>query len=319
MAIDKTKASACYKDNRETLLGTAVLGAPSTGLFNIQTGIKSSDYLHIAKTTVELDDCACGTNPDNTTHEFVDRELRVGCIKVTDKVCALDFEKMYLEAEVKIEAGHESLGSAAEVIAFGFANAVAMRNEKLIYQGDTTSADPNLNKIDGLVKLLKNDADVTKHTLTATDPWEIIKELYGYLPESAFERGEGSGEGAQPVILMPASKYRQITFAMAEMGVNSCCPPLKEEEFRGLKSFFFPQTEVRFIGVKGLNGTEVYIGGSLHDLYLGTDLENGWEEIDAWWSQDLDTWMQRVKYRVGTQIAFPEDMFLATPTASPGA
>ena len=317
MGVDKTAASKCYKKNRVTLLDTAILGASSIPLFNLQTGIKSHDFLHIAKTEVELDDCTCQTNNDNSTHTFVDREISVSCIKVTDIVCASEFDEMYLEAEVQVEAGHETLGEAGYIIADGFAKAVAMRNEVLIYQGDKQSPNGNLNKADGFITIMKKDSGVKKVTIPAdTTPEAMLAQLVRELPESAYERGEDTAEGALPVILMSTTLFRAITLDRAENDNAKCCVTYKIEDFRGLKSFLYPQTDVRIIGVKGMKGTNLVLGGSLHDFYVGTDLQNGWEEIRGWFDETEDAWFQRVKYKIGTQIAFPEDMYIASYTPS---
>lgn len=317
MAVNTTGLSECYKKNRDTLLDTIIEGAKSAVLFNIQAGIKSSDYLHIATTEVNFADCACKKDTDDTTHTFVDRIITVGCVQVDDHVCAKDFLKTYQEAEINIIAGHETLGEVGGVLAHGFATAIANRQEKAIWQGDKTSTDRNLNKYDGIIKIMTDETDVTKLDLTAvTDSWELLKALVRALPESAYLRGEDTAAGALPVIIMGTALYRSITLDMAEMGINSCCPPLKPEKFRGLDSFLYPQTNVRIIGVPGMNGSGKIIGGSLYDLYLGTDMENDEEEIDAWWSQDDDEWRQRAKFQYGTQIAFPRDMYLATYTGS---
>lgn len=318
MAIDTSRATECYRENRETLLDTVILGASSVPLFNLQTGIKSHDYIHIAQTTVDLGDCECTCTADNTEHTFIDREIKVGCIKVEDTVCAFDFNNMYLEAEIRIEAGRETLGEAGEVIANGFAAAIAMRNEVLIWQGDTASPNANLNKTDGIIKIMTADTEVAKIDLTTqTDPWEILRLAIRALPASAFERGATTAAGPLPFIAVSANFFRRLTLEISEGAINTCCPSIRVERFRGLESFMYLTTGVRVISVVGLNGSGRIIGGSLYDLYLGTDMANGWEEIHGWWSEDCDSWRQRAKYRLGTQIAFPEDMFIATYTDTP--
>lgn len=314
MAVDITGASECYKENTDLLIDQ-VLHPTSAVLFNMQTGIKSSDFLHVVQTTVTLGDCACSCTGDDTEHTFIDREIEVGCIKVEDTICSFDFNKIWIEKEIRIEAGRESLGSVGEILATTFAAAVAARNEVLIWQGDTTSGDANLNKTNGIIKIMTDDADVTKLDLTAqTDAQAILRLAVAAMPESAYERGRDTAEGPLPVILVSSNFFRQLTLQQAEESANICCPSNTIELFRGLYSFMYLTTGVRVIAVPGMNGSGSIIVGSLHDLYLGTDLENGYEEVAGWWSEDCDSWRHRIKYRIGTQIAFPEDMVLITYT-----
>lgn len=314
MAVDTTRATECFRENKETLLDTLMNGPRSAKLFKLQTGIKSHDYLHIAKTEINFDDCGC-TQSDNTNHVFLDREISVGCVKVEDKVCAFDFDNMYLEAEINVIAGHETLGEAGGVLAYGFATAIANRLDTAIWQGDKASADRNLNKFDGILKIMSGETEVTKIDLsTISDSWELVMALVRALPESAYLRGATTTEGAQPVVIMPATLFRNIMFSLTDKALNACCPSIVPQKFRDFDSFVFPNTDIRFIGVPGMNGTNQIIGGSLYDLYLGADMENAEEEIDGWWSQDADAWRQRAKFKYGTQVAFPRDMFLATYT-----
>lgn len=316
MAVDTSRASECFRENRETLLDTLINGPRSAKLFKLQTGIKSHDYLHIAKTEVNFGDCGC-TQSDDTNHVFLDREISVGCVKVEDKVCANDFINMYLEAEINITAGHETLGEAGGVLAHGFATAIANRTDIAIWQGDKTSANGNLNKFDGILKIMSGEADVAKIDLAAiTEPWDLVMALVRALPESAYLRGQDSPEGSQPVIIMGSTLFRNLGFALTDKGLNACTQSIVPEKFRDFNSFMFPNSDIRFIGVPGMNGTGKIIGGSLYDFYLGADMENGDEIIDGWWSQDDDAWRQRAKFSYGTQIAFPRDMFLATYTTS---
>lgn len=316
MAVDVTRATECFRENRETLLDTLINGPRSAKLFRLQTGIKSHDYLHIAKTEVNFGDCDC-TQSDDTNHVFLDREIAVGCIKVEDKVCGDDFTNMYLEAEVNTIAGHETLGEAGGVIAHGFATAIANRVDKAIWQGDKTSADQNLNKFDGVITIMENEDDVEKLDLTTiTDPMELVDALVAAIPESAYQRGADTAEGAQPVVIMAATLLRSLKYRLRKVCYDGCNMAIVSEKFLDFDSFIPNDSDVRFIGVPGMNGTGKIIGGSLYDLYLGADMENGDEEIDAWWSQDADAWRQRAKFKYGTQIAFPRDMFLATYTVS---
>lgn len=316
MAVDTTRATECFRENRETLLDTLINGPRSAKLFKLQTGIKSHDYLHIAKTEVNFGDCVCAGS-DDTAHTFIDRLIAVGCIKVEDKVCAHDFENMYLEAEVNTTAGHETLGEAGGVLAHGFATAIANRTDIAIWQGDKTSADRNLNKFDGLIKIMTDEADVEKIDLTAiTDPMELVDALVAAIPESAYLRGADSPTGAQPIVIMAATLLRSLKYRLRKVCYDGCNMAIVSEKFLDFDSFIPNDSDVRFIGVPGMNGTGKIIGGSLYDLYLGVDMENGDEQIDGWWSQDDDAWRQRAKFKYGVQIAFPRDMFLATYTGS---
>ncbi len=317
MAVDTTAASACYRENRDTLMATVLTGGKTDPMFRKMTGVKSHEFLHILGTDVKLGDCGCGCDGDDATHTFTDREITVGCIKVEDKVCKTDFDKMYLEAEIRIAASQGDIGQAGTLIAESFAQALAIVNEKAVWQGDTASEDENLNKFDGLVKILNNDSDVSKQTITAAefsaDPNAALAKLESFIPDSALYRGENTPEGALPFIAVPNDIFRVLRRALSMETAASCCK-FSSEKWNGLDTFILNDTDIRVISVAALNGTSKIVEGSMHDLYKGMDGEGDADDIIGWWSQDCNAWRQRVEYKLGTQIAFPEDLVLVTIT-----
>ncbi len=320
MAVDVTLASECYKANRETLLKNMLIGGKSDPMFRKMYGVKSSDFLHNLETEVQLgaccdDDC----NRDDTTHTFEDREIKVTCISVNDKVCTEEFNRMYLEAEIVTAAGNSEFGEAGTVIANGFATAVAIANEKLKWQGDTASADPSLNRFDGILKILANETDVVKQTIAmadiVADPIGALNTLESYLSDEALARGENTAEGALPFIALPSDIYRMITRALSTETLASCCK-FEEAEWNGIRGFRWNTTGVLILSLQALKGTNRIVEGSMYNLWMATDLAGSDELIDGFYDRVCDVWRQKAKYKLGVQINNPDEWVLVTVTTA---
>ncbi len=316
MAVDVTGASACYRDNRETLLASIICGGKTDAMFRKMTGVKSHEFIHVLDTEITLSDCNCNCDNDNTAHKFVDREISVSCIQVNDKICKDAFDGMYKEAEIRANAGSD-IGSAGDILAESFAMQIAKANENLKWKGDTTSSDENLNKANGIVKIMTDDTDVVKGTIAealfTSDPNQALATLEALIPESALCRGENTREGALPFIAVPQEIFRTLRRALALETATSCCK-FTSEKWNGLDSFLLHDTDIRVISVAALNGTDRIVIGSMHDLYMATDGENDYEDIQGWWDPKCRSWYQLATFKVGFQIAFPEDMVLVTIT-----
>ena len=74
-----------------------------------------------------------------------------------------------------------------------------------------------------------------------------------------------------------------------------------------------PGTNIRVIGVNGLNDTASYdyaIAGSLSNMFYGTDLENGEELFDIWYSKDNREFRLAIEFTAGVQVAFQDEIVL---------
>jgi len=69
-----------------------------------------------------------------------------------------------------------------------------------------------------------------------------------------------------------------------------------------------PATNIKMIGVGGLNGTNRMFCGRLSNFFVGTDLANEEEEYKFWYSQDNDEVRFRATMKYGVQIAFPDQI-----------
>lgn len=293
------KLPAYVEEKRYPLIRKAVLGAKSAKLFSLQTDIKHAATLNLLSTNVEFGNGGtCGWDEAGNA-EFSQRVLTVGNIKVNMAFCEREMLSKYLGSEVKVGAGAEALPFEEELTE-DIIKSINEAVEKAIYQGDTASSDANLKSFDGLIKILGAEDGVVDVTATGeASALAKVRKVYNAIPEGAFERGD-------VVILVGAEIFRTLVGEMVDKNLFHYNPGTPEGEV------VLPGTNVRVIEVNGLNGTKKAVAASLKNLFFGTDMVNDLETFDLWYSKDNQEFRLVVKFNAGVQVAFPDEVVLAT-------
>lgn len=281
------------------LIAEAVLGAKSAKLFNLQTDIKHAAALNLLTTDVAFGDgSTCGWD-DAGSQSLTQRILTVGNIKVNMSFCDRDMLAKWMGYEVKVAAGSETLPFEEE-----FTNEVIKSIqeavETAIYQGDTASSNVNLKAFDGLIKIL-NGEDGTIDVAASTESTALakVRKVYNAIPEKAFTRGNVA-------ILVGMDTFRALVGDLVDKNLYHYNPGAPEGEV------YLPGTNVRIIGVNGLNGAKKAIAASLDNLFFGTDMVNDMETFKLWYSDDNQEFRLAVKFNAGVQVAFPDEVVLGT-------
>lgn len=287
------------EEKRLPLIAEAVLGAKSAKLFNLQTDIKHSAALNLLTTDVAFGDgSTCGWD-DAGTQSLTQRILTVGNIKVNMSFCDRDMLAKWMGYEVKVAAGSETLPFEEE-----FTNEVIKSIqeavETAIYQGDTASSNVNLKAFDGLIKIL-NGEDGTIDVAASTESTALakVRKVYNAIPEKAFTRGNVA-------ILVGMDTFRALVGDLVDKNLYHYNPGAPEGEV------YLPGTNVRIIGVNGLNGAKKAVAASLDNLFFGTDMVNDMETFKLWYSDDNQEFRLAVKFNAGVQVAFPDEVVLGT-------
>lgn len=315
MAFDVSALTAYVDENRFDLISKTVYTAPSLQLFNIQTGIKGATTINISTVDANFQDCACSFNPDGSM-VFTQRLIDVACIQVMDEFCEKDLLNYYTRKFVRIAAGKESMGAIEPMLVDDVIKVVLTRLDKAIYQGDTDSADENLNKFDGFIKILDNEADTVKYVAPAGESYyTTLTKIYGMIPTKAYRRGDVS-------ILMGLDLYRPLiaSLSMLQFLTSANTPTSNSERnVNGIPYIVLPGSNIRVYGVEGLDGTGRVIAGSLNDFSYGTDMEHDEERIKFWYSDDNQVFRYAIKFLAGVQVAFPDEVVIGTFADDPAS
>jgi len=299
MAFDVSNLSAYVDENKNELIAGLVAGATSTQVLNLQVGYKSSGAINIMDTDVTFQTDSCGFNSVGDT-TFSQRILTVGGVKVQESICPKDLNEVYLQSTLKAGSSDDSVSFEADWTGRKVAK-INAATETTIWQGDTGSGDANLSKFDGLIKIIDaatgtTDGNVGSVTsLTVANIEAVIDGVYDSMAVEILNADDAA-------IMVGHDTFR--LYARAVRNKNY----FHIESEAGLTEMMVAGTNCKIIAVEGLNGTSRIFAGRLSNFYVGVDLENETEEFELWYSQDDRVVKFSAQFKMGTQIAFPEEI-----------
>lgn len=270
----------------------------------VQVGVKSAASLNILASTVYFQADGCGYNPSGVT-TFTQRNITVGAVKVEETLCPKTLEAKWMQTQIM--PGSPTMVPFEEQIGNEKAAVIAQTLETAMWQGDTTSGNPNLSRFDGFSKIiaaaspvLANAAPTTFTSITNANIDDILDQVYANIPAAVATKTDlvcFLGVDAYKLMLVNlknANLFHYVADAATEM------------------EMVYPGTNMKLIAVGGLNGTNKLFAGSLSNFYLGTDLAHEEEDVKMWYSQDADEVRVRFTFKYGVQVAFPSEVVYFT-------
>lgn len=303
MSYDVSALSDYVDEQNFPLLKKTVFGNKSAQKMNLQTGVKSSTALNRLETTITFQDdgCSRSASGDDTISQ---RNIDVGEIAVHKDFCPKDLEKKALQTQVKAGSVQDEI-PFEEQFTTNIAENIAKQLEKAIWQGDTASGDANLNKFDGLIKLIDDsgsavdgnvDSVATATGVTKSNIEAIVDGIYESIPEDVLEEEDMA-------IMMGVDNFRLYTQALKDSNLfNYDATPQAGMEL------VLPGSNIKIYGLNGLNGTDRMFASQWSNLYVGVDLEDEEEDFELWYSKDDRVVKFTSAFKYGTQVAFPDQV-----------
>jgi hypothetical protein len=176
-----------------------------------------------------------------------------------------------------------------------------------MWQGDTASGNPNINRFDGFVKVISNasptlgNANPTTFTsISNSNIDDIIDQMYAQLPARVATKTD-----LVCFLGVDAFKLMLVNLKNANLYHYVADAPQSME-------LVYPGTNVKLIAVGGLTGTNKLAMGSLSNFFVGTDLANEEEVYKLWYSEDNDEVRFRTTFAYGVQVAYPAEIVYFT-------
>ena len=293
MAINVSALTAYVEEQRLPLIRKTVFAAPSTKYFNLQTGIKHSAALNILNTEVEFGDGAtCGWDEAGSS-AFSQRTLEVGNFKVNMSFCDKAMLKYWTGYDVRVAAGQKSLPFEEDFVA-GIIDGVRVKLEGMIWKGVKAT-----DGMDGLLTILKAESGVIKPTIaTGSSIYEKTLAAYKAIPASKLENAS---------IFMGVDSFRDLVLELTAKNLYHYSP-----EVDSALEIVLPGTNTKVRGVAGLNGEKAIVAADGENIYFGVDMEGDEERFDLWYSKDNQEFRLAINFNAGVQVAFPDEVVLAT-------
>lgn len=312
MAFSLGGLTAYTKENLKPLMTSAVFGAKTQEMIKsggvVLPGVKSSVKIPIFDTdAVFQTDSGCSFDPSGTT-SFTQRTVTVGKIKLEEKLCPKELEAYFTQEALKAGSTYEDFGNSEWQSAYLERKniKIAAQLETALWQGDTASANGNLNKFDGLQKLVDAsaiDANVLAYTglapITTISSSNVIaatEGIYKALPVQVQAKGDCK-------VFVGEDWYRLLIMAYRAANLFAYNPQDAQA-----KSFIIPATNLEIQAVNGLNGTGDAYAMSLSNMVMAVDLEAEETNYMMWYSKDNNDVRFRCAFKMGVNVAFPTEV-----------
>lgn len=295
---------APYTDEQsQEILTDLTYNSGFTARVAVMENVKGSEKIKLLNSEPALKSAAtCGWNASGGAI-FSDVTLTTDRIKIQESYCNEDLNGTW--AQLLNQAGanrQDQTLPMEEVMKAYYIKKAAKLNQDLIFNGDTTSINPNLVFYDGLRKKWKADADLgvynsAETSITTTNAFSIALGLYNAIDPVLFDNEE------MIEIIVGRETYRKIIEAV--YNDNNYHHTLQEEA--GTEpSFILPTTNIRVRAYSQLNGTDEMYQVDYRYIFYGTDLEDDMAGFEAKYNDHDETLRFGVKWRSGINYVFPQ-------------
>lgn len=310
MALSFSGISAYTKQDIAPLLTEAVFSAKTQSL--IKSGgillpkTKSSVAVPKLTTNATFQTDACGWNASGTT-TISQATISVGKIKLEEAICTKDFEAYFTQEALKAGSTYEDFGWAEFSTKFTEQKnkMIAKQLEVGLWQGDTGSGDGNLNKFDGLMKIIDAGSAVNANVsgyvsggpisqITASNVVSVLNAVYKAVPVEIVDAEDLK-------VFVGNDVYRLAILAYQALNLYNY-----KVDAQAAQTFIIPGTNVELVAVNGLNGTGDIYATTLSNIAMAFDLEAEEENYKIWYSQDFNEVRYRVAFKLGVGVAYTQ-------------
>jgi hypothetical protein len=229
--------------------------------------------------------------------------LTIGKIKVNKEWCIKDLEAKYTQLLLSPGSNYEALPGGIDQ---AFVNTVTGTNaeqlEVAIWQGDTASGNPNLNKFDGLVKIINAatgpiQANATAFiatavtAITAANIISVLQAVYQAIPIALLNKPDLK-------VNLGTHLYRMYQIALTNANLFNYIPSES-----GLGEMKIHGTDVTIVSTPGLNNINAIYALQDANMFMGVDLQNEEETFKFWYSEDFDLVRFKMDYKFGVQVS----------------
>ena len=300
MATDYTitNLDSRLKDYLETngveVLTKALFNSESAKYFQVQTGVTAEQPIIRLDSTITLADAStCGFTATGSD-TFSNRLLSPKFLKVNKEFCPKTLLKTWAHSDVKMNALGQEM-PFEELLISNNINELAKVNERLIWEGDTTSGSGNMLLMDGIVTIAKKDENTVKQQKGSDTIWQRVQKLWLALDPAVADK---------TTIFMSIANYKQLIVEL--MNANNFHV---FEEYQGTYEMTLPGANVKVKGVSGIT-QDVILATPEDNLYLGVDGESDSEVCDFYFDKSDRTFKFCIEYAYCVNYCFSEFVYL---------
>jgi len=226
---------------------------------------------------------------------------------VNEALCPKDLEAKYLQKALPTGSYYDSIPFEQEY-SEKKAKTIAAQLEVALWNGDTASSNVNLNRFDGLIKLIGTTGGVVAanastfisgaplSSITSANVISIFDGVYRAIPAKVVAADDMT-------IFCGQDLFRTYTIALKNSGSFNYQIDVKADS-----EFVLPGTTIKVVAVAGLNGTNKVYAMRLSNMFLGTDLLNEEEKFEIFYAKEADQVRFVSQFKMGVNVAFLDEI-----------
>lgn len=285
MSVNLSSLTQYVDENKMGLIAKAILGARTSKHLNLQTGIKGATTLNLLDTNVVFGDgSTCGWN-EAGTQTISQRTLTPFNLKVNMSYCDRAMLKYFMNNQVNVAAGRETLPFEQKFVE-EVIKSIDSKIDDIIWNG--------YNEQGGFIRIASEGVQAE----AGATVYDTVLNVYKAIPAGSLETSK---------IFVGMDTYRDLVMELTAKNLFHYA-----EKVDSTYEFILPGTTTLVVGVSGLNGTNKVVALNTEHAIYGVDMESDAEEFDLWYSKDNQEFRLAVKFNVGVQVAYPDEVVIAT-------
>ena len=289
-----TRLKNYLETNGTEVLTKALFNSESAKYFQIQTGVTAETPIIRLDSSITLADAStCGFEATGSD-TFSNRLLSPKFLKVNKEFCPKTLLKTWAHSDVRMNALGQEM-PFEELLINNNINELAKVNERLIWEGDTTSGSGNMLLMDGIITIAKKDENTVKQEKGTDTIWQRVQKIWLALPAEIADKA---------TIFMRIANYKALIVEL--MNANNFHV---FEEYQGTYEMTLPGANVKVKGVSGIT-SDVILATFEENLYLGVDGESDDETCDCYFDKSSRTFKFVVEYAYCVNYAFSEFVYI---------
>lgn len=251
------------------------------------------------------DGAGCGFTPSGTT-SILKKDITVGDIKVQEALCPKTLEKSFEQKNMIAGSSYTDIIFAQEYTDLKIKK-IKLALEVAVWQGDTASGSAQLNRFDGLIKLIDaatdeingNPTGITVATsITVSNIISILEGVNDLIPVEIRR-----GENGKPTIFLGQEILDLYVKALKAANLYH----YKADETPA-EDIYLHGTRTLLVSTPGLNGTKRIFGLDPKNLYYATDLMNEEERFELEYAKEAKEVRFDVCWKSGVQVGFTDQV-----------
>ena len=288
------------------IISEAVLSPVTMNYVNVIPGIKGTQNVNLLSETLSVQTgTTCGWN-DAGTVDFTVAPVTVQSLKVNQSLCLQELNTLWLGQYLNAGSYNETAPFEQAIIDLQ-TKQIKRYNEDLLWNASSGSST-----FSGFKEIFANTAGVVKLTgqtalcsVTGASAVEKANSVLAQVDNLINAMDRNIYEREDNIVFMSQQQFK--CYLTAVRNVNNFYIDSAEFKIGGsVYSVMHPQTNIKVVGVPGLNGSNLIVLGSQQYFLVGVDLASDEDSFRAWWSQDFQEVRIMAAWKLGTAIAFPQ-------------